>query len=161
MEWKFEILLALIIFILTISLSDYLVVMYYPQEQPLNSMAYTIIHTALGYPAALIYYFLKRDLKKTTYMLLIFGLGTFIAEHMFFVWVDLLGDLRNVYTWYTHNPLNPNGQFGYGWNSFLGFPGTIFTYTLIILLYYIPGVLISYRLLIRKFPDVTNIFKSH
>ena len=67
--------------------------------------------------------------------MLLSGLAVFLCENFFYVWVSVIGDLNGAYVWYTGNPLNPDGVFGYGWtNSYdmLGFFGVVMINYLIV-----------------------------
>lgn len=140
-----RIFVLLAVFTLLASLMDYIVVMFYPQEVFPYSLIYQFSISILGYFGAAAYYFATRDKETAVSLLLVFAVGKYLAEHMFFVWLDVIGDLRHVYPWYTHNPLNPNGQWGYNW-TVLGVQGTMTTMALVLAAYYIPGYLLARRL---------------
>lgn len=148
LEHVVRIVFLLVVFTLVISLIDYAVVMFYPQEIFPYSLLYQFLISVSGYLGAAVYYLATRDKRMAISLLLVFATGKYLAEHMFFVWLDLIGDLRQVYPWYTHNPLNPNGQWGYSW-TVLGVEGTMLSLFLILLGYYVPGYLVARKLFIH------------
>jgi magnesium-transporting ATPase (P-type) len=144
-------------FTMAVSLLDYAVVMFYPQEVFPYSLVYQFLISILGYLSTAAYYLATRDKRTAVTLIPVFAIGKYLAEHMFFVWLDLIGDLRQVYPWYTHNPLNPNGEWGYNW-TVLGVEGTMFSLALIIAGYYLPGYVIARRLLMRsQLSEATSI----
>ncbi|MFH0847994.1 MAG: hypothetical protein V1857_00640 [archaeon] len=151
-----KIAVLLLVFTLAVSLLDYAVVMFYPQEIFPYSLLYQFLISISGYVGAAIYYLAARDKRTAISLLLVFATGKYLAEHMFFVWLDLIGDLRHVYPWYTHNPLNPNGQWGYSW-TVLGVEGTMFSLALILIGYYVPGYLVARKLFIHQAFDRTSL----
>ena len=148
--WKASrILLLLSAFTFAVSLVDYAVVMFWPQEIFPYDLIYQFLISIPGYFAAATYYLATKNKRMSVDLLLIFAAGKYLAEHMFFVWLDLMGDLRQIYPWYTHNPLNPNGHWGYNW-TVLGVEGTMISLAWIVAAYYVPGYLVARRLFIKK-----------
>jgi hypothetical protein len=148
-----------VIFVLIASLVDYAVVMFYPQEVFPYSLVYQFLISIVGYFGAAAYYLTTRNKQTALSLLLVFAVGKYLAEHMFFVWLDVIGDLRQVYPWYTHNPLNPNGQWGYSWNV-LGVEGTMLSLVPIVAAYYIPGYLVARRLFFKDPQRNTPLVRS-
>jgi hypothetical protein len=144
-----RVLIWLVMFVLIVSLVDYAVVMFYPQEIFPYSLIYQFLISIVGYFGAAAYYLHTKDKHTAVSLILVFAVGKYLAEHMFFVWLDILGDLRRFYPWYTHNPLNPNGNWGYSW-TVLGVEGTMLSLVLIVAAYYVPGYLVARRLFITK-----------
>ena len=145
-----ENIILMIIFAFAVSLMDYYAVMLFTADRTPNALFYQVFLTTMGYWATLVYFLVTRDLKRTLSIFVFFAVGKFLTEHVFFIWVDLLGDPRMFYTWYTHNPLNPDGKWGYNWTiSGLGLPGNIPTFALLIVAYYLPGYLVL-RWLVKK-----------
>ncbi len=154
-----RVIALLVIFVLIVSLVDYAVVMFYPQEVFPYSLVYQFLISIVGYFGAAAYYLATRNKQTAVSLLLVFAIGKYLAEHMFFVWLDVIGDLRQVYPWYTHNPLNPNGQWGYSWNV-LGVEGTMLSLVLIVAAYYIPGYLVARRLFFKDPQRNTPLVRS-
>jgi len=141
-------LTLLAVFICAVSLVDYVTVMFYPFDVGSYSLAYQFLLSISGYLASLTYFLVTRNGVEAISILPIFAVGKFLAEHMFFVWVDLFGDAKGAYPWYTHSPLNPDGLWGYGW-TVLGVRGTIFNFMLIVVAYYLPGYLTARWLMLK------------
>jgi hypothetical protein len=72
---------------------------------------------AFGFFAAAAYGLYKNRVKDGVDAIPFAGIGTFLAENLYYVWVSLFGDLNGCYGWYTGNPLNPDGHFGYSWTN--------------------------------------------
>jgi hypothetical protein len=142
-------LMLLVVFACSASLIDYIVVMFCPFDMGPYVLIYQFLLSISGYLASLTYLLVTRRPMEAISLLPVFAVGKFLSEHMFFVWVDLFGDVRGIYSWYTHNPLNPDGQWGYGW-MILGVQGTIVNFVLIIVAYYLPAYLVS-RWIVLKY----------
>lgn len=141
-------LMLLALFICSASLVDYAIVMFYPFDMGPYVLVYQFLLSISGYLASLAYFLVTRKSVEAISLLPVFAVGKFLTEHMFFVWVDLFGDFKGDYPWYTHNPLNPDEQWGYGW-TVLGVKGTIFNFALIVVAYYLPGYLIARWLMLK------------
>ncbi|MEM5792887.1 MAG: hypothetical protein QXY45_00820 [Candidatus Aenigmatarchaeota archaeon] len=87
------------------------------QTHPKETHLYFIFLQAFGFLVSGAYGILKKDFREAMNSIPLTGLGTFLAENFYFVWVSLLGDLNRCYGWYTGNPLNPDGNFGYSWTN--------------------------------------------
>jgi len=141
-------LVLLALFICCASLVDYVIVMFYPFDMGPYTLVYQFLLSISGYLASLTYFLATRKTMEAISLLPVFAVGKFLTEHMFFVWVDLFGDFKEDYPWYTHNPLNPDGQWGYGW-TVLGVKGTILNFALIVVAYYLPGYLAGRWLMLK------------
>jgi len=141
-------LMLLVLFICAVSLVDYLVVMFHPFDMGPYILVYQFLLSISGYVASLTYFLVTWKGMEAISLLPIFAVGKFLAEHMFFVWVDLFGDVKGAYPWYTHNALNPDGLWSYGW-TVLGVKGTIPNFMLIVVAYYLPGYLIARWLMLK------------
>jgi hypothetical protein len=145
-----ENIVLMIIFVVAVSLMDYYAVMLFALDRIPDALIYQVFLTTMGYWATLIYFLVTRNLKRTLSVFVFFALGKFLTEHVFYIWVNLLGDPRMFYTWYTHNPLNPDGKWGYNW-TILGLPGNIPIFALLIVAYYLPGYLVLRWLVKNKY----------
>jgi hypothetical protein len=139
----------LLVYVILVSLMDYYVVMLLALDRMPASLIYQIFLSMTGFWAALIYLLVTKNPRKALSLIPVFAVGKFLTEHVFFIWVDLLGDPRNFYTWYTHNPLNPDGKWGYNW-TVLGMEGNVLTLALSIIAYYVPGYFIC-RWLVNRY----------
>jgi hypothetical protein len=123
--------------------------MFFPFDMGAYVLIYQFLLSISGYLASLTHFLVTRRGVEAISLLPVFAVGKFLTEHMFFVWVDLLGDFKKAYPWYTHNPLNPDGQWSYGW-EILGVKGTILNFALIVVAYYLPGYLMAKWLMLRR-----------
>lgn len=100
--------------------ADYFFCMkYMPQNPFYNSVSFPLFTTMwdiwipfLMYGGLIIPIFLGR--VELTFL---GGVGNFLAENMFYMWVNLFGNGNGCYDWHTGNPLNPDGMWGYGWTN--------------------------------------------
>jgi hypothetical protein len=60
---------------------------------------------------------------KSDWSVLLGALAVFCAENCFYIYVNVFGNLNGCYGWYTGNPLNPDGVWGYGWTNPMGMVG--------------------------------------
>ncbi len=126
-------------FALAKSFVDYIGVHYFLEELTPIMDSYTKFMFAAGLPVAAIYGYIKKDINEGIKSIPIFGLANYLAENFFYLWINLLGDKNGLYGWYTGNPLNPDGNFGYSWTNPAGMVG----YALNIALLYGSTFLIS------------------
>ena len=87
--------------------------------------------------------------------ILVSGLAVFLCENTFYIWVNIFGNLNGCYDWYSGNPLNPDGFFGYSWTNPLGMMGffiyVMFHYVLIAIIFMMSQYLLrKVRLRLQK-----------
>jgi hypothetical protein len=92
--------------------------------------------------------------KITWQTILAGGLGVVFAENFFYIWVSLFGNLNGCYNWYSGNPLNPDGNWGYSWTNPLGMQG----YFERIISWYSVVALVQWS--VKKFAPVFSPFKT-
>lgn len=110
-KWLVKVLLVVTLFVFARSFIDYAVCMWGLEiiGSHWDYYAQFLLWSGLFVPLFLWTW-------KPQYILL-GGIGVFLAENFFYVWVSLLGNLNGCYDWYSGNPLNPDGVFGYGWTN--------------------------------------------
>jgi hypothetical protein len=84
---------------------------------PYVGKGYFVFLQLFGFFAAAVHGLRKRSFKDFVDALPFAGLGTFLAENIYYLWVNLFGNLNGCYNWYTGNPLNPDGHYGYSWTN--------------------------------------------
>lgn len=106
-----KLLLAITLFVVLRSFLDYAVCMWALESVGpyWNYYAQFLCWSGLSIPLFL--------WKWKPQYILLGGLSVFLAENFFYVWVSLIGNLNGCYDWYIGNPLNPDGNWGYGWTN--------------------------------------------
>jgi hypothetical protein len=107
------------------SFIDYVGLMFFPDQVEDHMELFLGLLFSSGFMAAALYGIAKRSWSSFVFSIPLFGLGNYLAENTFFVWLSLLGDRTGMYGWYTGNPLNPDGRFGYGGTCVTAFIGPL------------------------------------
>jgi len=84
---------------------------------PYVGESYFIFLQLFGFAVAAVYGLYKKSFKDLVDALPFVGLGTFLSENMYYLFVNFIGNLNGCYDWYTGNPLNPDGNYGYSWTN--------------------------------------------